>query len=77
MIYSGTFVNAKKTYTIGSQYWTDYPFTGLGDIPYTKVPIRQVTLVSFDEDRYCEVLVEGQLFEVKLGYLYNTLRRMQ
>lgn len=51
--------------------YTDYPFEVLGDVPYTKAPVRKVKLMYYDGNKYCDVLVEGIVQEVKLGYLYS------
>jgi len=37
--------------------WTDYPFVALGDAPGQKAPIRLVTLISYDGDKYAKVKV--------------------
>lgn len=51
--------------------YTDYPFTALGDIPYQEAPIREVSIISYDGDKYAEISVEGVKQWVKLGYLYT------
>lgn len=53
--------------------WTDYPFLALGDKSGEKAPVRQVEVLSYDEDKYCTVRVPclSQLQDVKLGYLYK------
>lgn len=50
--------------------YTDYPFGKLGDAPGQKAPMREVLVISYDGDRCCRVLVEGDVLEVKAGYLY-------
>lgn len=50
--------------------YTDYPFEELGDIPYTKAPIREVLVLSFDGNKYCKIIVEGVQSEIKAGYIY-------
>ncbi len=52
-------------------YFTDYPFTELGDTPYEPAPIRECTIKGYDGDKYCIVNVEGQNLEVKQGYIYT------
>jgi len=65
------------TYTIGNTYYTDYPFTELGDEPYKEAPIREVTLLSFDGNKYCGVEFNNVIrLEVKASYLYGTPRRL-
>lgn len=56
--------------------WTDYPITELGDIPHKKAPIRQVTVLYYDGDKYCKVLVGGVTKEIKSGYLYKEMGRL-
>lgn len=55
--------------------WTDYPFTELGDVAYQPAPVRRVTVVGYDGDKYAKVkVVEGDkeiVTEVKSGYLYT------
>jgi len=51
--------------------WTDYPIAELGDIPYQKAPIRQVLVLSYDQDKYAKIYVQGIVTEVKRGYLYG------
>ena len=48
---------------------TDYPFQELGDVPGKVGPVRQVTVLSYDGDKYARILVEGFVLEVKAGYL--------
>ncbi len=55
--------------------FTDYPFTELGDIPYQKAPIREVRVLFYDGDKYCTILVDGQVLDVKAGYLYTARHR--
>lgn len=52
--------------------YTDYPFEELGDIAYKGAPVREVKILSYDNDKYCEIEVEGILTEVKSGYLYKS-----
>lgn len=52
--------------------YTDYPFISLGDVGGQTAPIREVTVICFDGERYCRVWVEGIVDEVKAGYLYTT-----
>ena len=32
-----------------TNYYTDYPFNELGDIPHQQAPLRKVKLIDFDE----------------------------
>ncbi len=52
--------------------WTDYPITALGDKPYVEAPIREITLLSYDGDKYVTVSTEdGSIHEIKAGYCYT------
>lgn len=52
--------------------WTDYPMKELGDIPGKPAPIRRVTVIDFDLDKYAYVRTkEGHEESVKAGYLYR------
>lgn len=55
--------------------FTDYPFEELGDEPYVKAPVREVSVISFDGNKYCRILVDGFETEVKAGYLYTSYGR--
>jgi hypothetical protein len=56
--------------------WTDYPFVELGDEPNKPALIRHVNIVSYDGDKYCQVLLKGHdLLDVKIGYLYSQFGR--
>ena len=37
--------------------WTDYPFIQLGDLENKKAPIREIEVVSYDGDKYCDIVV--------------------
>lgn len=56
--------------------YTDYPITRLGDKPGREAPVRQCTILSYDSDKYCEILVEGIVESVKAGYLYKSPGRL-
>lgn len=56
--------------------WTDYPFIELGDISNQQAPIREVTVMAYDGDKYCAVIVEGRVLDVKAGYLYKSPGRL-
>ena len=60
--------------------FTDYPFTELNDVAGKKAPIRQVKILTYDWNKYCNVLVLfkdedgdlcGHLDSVKSGYIYK------
>jgi len=55
--------------------WTDYPIVELGDEPGKIAPIRQCTALSWDGDKYADVLVEGIKTNFKVGYLYPKAQR--
>ena len=50
--------------------WTDYPFPELGDTPGHEAPVREITVLSYDGDKYCRISVDGVEFEIKAGYIY-------
>jgi len=54
--------------------WTDYPILELGDISGKKAPYRQVTVLSYDGNKYATVLLKGTTIctEIKIGYLYSS-----
>ena len=39
--------------------YTDYPIPELGDKFYTKAPMRECSVLSYDGENYCEVIVDG------------------
>jgi len=57
--------------------WTDYPFEELRDIAGKKAPMRQVTVLSYDGDKYCKVFCNALVLEVKAGYLYSSPTKME
>lgn len=54
-----------------TKLYTDYPFTALGDTPYEIAPIREVEVLSFDGNKYCDIIVEGIKDSIKAGYIYT------
>ena len=58
--------------------WTDYPFTELGDIPHQRAPIRRVLVLSYDQNKYATIYVQGYglITTVKCGYLYRNEARL-
>ncbi|MFY8160828.1 MAG: hypothetical protein ACOVNU_05820 [Candidatus Kapaibacteriota bacterium] len=53
------------------QLFTDYPITELGDEEFKEAPIRQCELLSYDDNKYCYVKVEGIEKEIKRCYIYS------
>lgn len=51
--------------------WTDYPIIELGDMPRQEAPIRRVTPIKYDGNKYCKILVGGITTEIKAGYIYT------
>jgi hypothetical protein len=56
--------------------WTDYPFERLGDKPNEMAPVREITVKSYDGDKYCRVKVGRVSEEVKAGYIYQQAGRL-
>ena len=58
--------------------WTDYPFEELGDTAGQKAPIRHVTVLSYDGNKYATVSLDGYdvTSSVKAGYLYRRCGRL-
>lgn len=54
-----------------AKFWTDYPFTELGDVEHQEAPIRRCELVSYDYDKYVVVKVDGIEASIKAGYVYS------
>ena len=50
--------------------YTDYSITELGDTEGRLAPIREVTVFSYDGNKYCSVEVEGVRKQIKAGYIY-------
>lgn len=51
--------------------YTDYPFESLGDAPSERAPIREIKVISYDGNKYCSILVEGKMENIKGGYIYK------
>ena len=51
--------------------WTDYPIAELGDTPGQEAPVRECEVISYDGDKYCDVIVNGVRLSIKCGYLYS------
>jgi hypothetical protein len=54
-----------------TQMWTDYPIVELGDTPGQPAPVRQVTVLGYDGNKYCRVRVNGVETEIKRGYIHG------
>lgn len=55
------------------RYFTDYPFSELGDTPGEPAPVREVEVLSWDGDKYVDIQVEGQRLSVKRFYIYGSI----
>jgi hypothetical protein len=55
--------------------FTDYPFLHLGDKSGEKAPIRECEIISYDDNKYCEIIVDSTGASVKAGYLYTEAGR--
>lgn len=52
--------------------WTDYPFTWLGDTAGEKAPVREIEVLSYDDNnKYCRIKVCDGEDEIKAGYIYQ------
>jgi len=58
------------------QAWTDYPFERLGDEPNTVAQVREITVMSYDGDKYCRIRVGRFSEEIKAGYIYQKPGRL-
>lgn len=65
--------------------YTDYPITALGDTEFEKAPIRKCTILTWDRNKYCDVLVyfvdedgdlRGHITNFKQFYLYKNEARI-
>ena len=54
--------------------YTDYPFYKLGDKPFNKAPVRPIRVISYDDNKYCQIIVNGIKEEIKAGYVYLNRR---
>lgn len=54
-----------------AKYWTDYPILELGDLPGKHAPIRECVPITYDGNKYCDVLVAGVKTNFKAGYIYT------
>lgn len=51
--------------------WTDYPVVELGDHGGVKAPVRECLILSYDGNKYCQVMVGGAEAHIKHCYLYS------
>ena len=51
--------------------WTDHPVTQLGDELGQFGPVRPCTVISYDGDRYCKVIIEGVNLTISRNYVYT------
>jgi hypothetical protein len=65
--------------------FTDYPFEELNDTAGEKAPIRKCTILTWDRNKYCDVLVyfvdgdgdlRGHITNFKQWYLYKNEARL-
>jgi len=65
--------------------YTDYPFEELGDTANEEAPIRKCTILTWDRNKYCDVLVyfvdgdgdlRGHITNFKQWYLYKNEARL-
>lgn len=48
--------------------YTDYPLI----YEHVKDTVYKITVLSYDQDKYCKVLYDGEIYEIKAGYIYST-----
>ncbi len=65
--------------------FTDYPIPSYGDVAGEKAPIRKATILTYDRNKYCDVLVyqidgdgdlRGTVVNFKCFYLYKNEARL-
>ena len=65
--------------------YTDYPFEELGDTDGKIAPVRKCTILTWDRNKYCDILVyfvdsdgdaRGYVDSIKAGYLYKNEARI-
>jgi hypothetical protein len=57
--------------------YTNYPFAELGDVPLETATVREVTVLSYDGDKYAQIYIENKILSVKAGYLYADAKLTQ
>ena len=55
--------------------FTDYPFEELNDTTGQSAPLREMTLLQYDGDKYCKLQFENIQLECKSGYIYVFKKR--
>jgi hypothetical protein len=55
--------------------WTDYPIVELGDREGFPAPVRECNVLSWDGDKYCDVIVDGVNTQFKCAYIYQIAGR--
>jgi hypothetical protein len=64
--------------------FTDYPIESFGDVPNEIAPIRKCKILTYDRNKYCDVMVyqvdedgdlRGHITSFKSGYLYKNEAR--
>lgn len=67
-----SYTQAAPKLSSGMKAYTDYPIVALGDEPHKDAPIREVWVIDYDGNKYCDVLLADGLFaEIKADYLYK------
>ncbi len=65
--------------------FTDYPIPSYGDVAGKQAPIRKATILTYDRNKYCDVLVyqvdedgdlRGTVVNFKQFYLYKNEARL-
>ena len=65
--------------------FTDYPIPSYGDVEGKQAPIRKATILTYDRNKYCDVLVyqvdedgdlRGTVVNFKQFYLYKNEARL-
>jgi len=65
--------------------FTDYPIESYGDVAGKEAPIRRATILTYDRNKYCDVLVyqvdkdgdlRGTVVNFKCFYLYKNEARL-
>jgi hypothetical protein len=66
--------------------YTDYPITQLGDIANEKAPVRKCKILTYDRDKYADVMIFFQdadgderavITNFKVGYIYKNEARYE
>lgn len=57
------------------QGFTDYPFACLGDKDGVIAPMRPIEIISYDRNKYADIIVAGFNEGIKLGYCYSDTKK--